>query len=256
MLTIPGHNFTPYLPPGVAYIRGQRERGEETGYDHWQILAVWPAKIRLGGVQDVFGREIHAELSRSDAADQYVWKEETRVEGTQFELGRRALKRQCARDWDAIRDAAREGKFDEIPSDVLVRSYGNLRRIHSDAMQAVGVERDCYCFWGPTGTGKSRRAWEEAGIDAYPKDPRSKFWDGYRGQEHVVVDEFRGGIDISHMLRWLDRYPVIVEIKGASTVLKASKVWITSNLNPRLWYPGIDEDTLAALIRRMNITHF
>jgi len=35
--------------------------------------------------------------------------------------------------------------------------------------------------------------------------------DGYRGQEHVVFDEFRGGIDISHVLRWFDRYPVIVE---------------------------------------------
>jgi len=256
LLTVPQHEFTPWQPPGVAYIRGQLEQGGETGYRHWQLLVAYAKKVRLTVVKSDFGSSAHAELSRSEAADNYVWKEETRIAGTQFELGRRALKRACARDWDAVRDAARDGRFDDIPSDVLVRSYGNLRRLHSDAMQAVGIERVCHCFWGATGTGKSRRAWEEAGTDAYPKDPRSKFWDGYRSQEHVVVDEFRGGIDISHLLRWLDRYPVIVEIKGASTVLKAKTLWITSNLEPSLWYPGLDPDTLAALLRRMNIIEF
>lgn len=111
-------------------------------------------------------------------------------------------------------------------------------------------------FWGRTGSGKSRRAWQEAGWDAYPKDPRTKFWDGYRGQEHVVVDEFRGGIDVAHLLRWLDRYPVLVEIKGSSVPLTATKIWFTSNLHPRDWYPALDEDTLNALMRRIKITHF
>ena len=56
-----------------------------------------------------------------------------------------------------------------------------------------------------------------------PKDPRTKFWDGYRNQENVVIDEFRGAIDIAHILRWFDRYPVIVEVKGSSVVLSAKK---------------------------------
>lgn len=123
-------------------------------------------------------------------------------------------------------------------------------------MQPIGIERQCFVYWGRTGTGKSRLAWERAGTDAYPKDPRTKFWDGYQGQLHVVVDEFRGGIDISHLLRWLDRYPVIVEIKGSSVVLKATSVWITSNVNPEDWYPLLDNETKQALLRRLTITHF
>lgn len=103
--------------------------------------------------------------------------------------------------------------------------------------------------------GKSRLAWEEAGMDAYPKDPRTKFWCGYRDHEHVVIDEFRGGIDIAHMLRWLDRYPVIVEVKGGAQVLKAKKVWITSNLEPKFWYPDADAATVDALMRRLNIVN-
>lgn len=118
------------------------------------------------------------------------------------------------------------------------------------------MERTTVAFWGPTGTGKSRTAWDEAGMDAYPKDPRTKWWDGYTGQEHVVVDEFRGGIDVAHLLRWLDRYPVLVETKGGSIPLRATKFWFTSNLDPRNWYPDLDAETQAALIRRLEIKHF
>lgn len=67
----------------------------------------------------------------------------------------------------------------------------------------------------------------------------------------VIIDEFRGVIDISHILRWLDRYPVRVERKGSSMPLKAKNIWITSNIAPREWYPGLDEATLEALLRRL-----
>lgn len=123
--------------------------------------------------------------------------------------------------------------------------------------------REVYVFWGPTATGKSRRAWEEGGLEAYPKDPRSKFWDGYGGQSNVILDEFRGGkgllmlgIDIAHLLRWTDRYPCRVEVKGSSRPLLATKIWITSNLSPEMWYPELDYSTQQALLRRLNITEF
>lgn len=151
---------------------------------------------------------------------------------------------------------AKAGRLDNIPGDILVRCYSNLRRIAADNMEPCAIERTINVFWGKTGTGKSRRAWDEAGLQAFPKDPRTKFWDGYHGQPHVVIDEFRGGIDISHILRWLDRYPVIIEIKGSSTVLKATTIWITSNLNPIYWYPDLDNETREALLRRLTITEF
>lgn len=108
-------------------------------------------------------------------------------------------------------------------------------------------------FWGPTGTGKSHRAWERAGVDAYSKCPRTKFWCGYRNETSIVIDEFRGGIDISHLLRWLDRYPVRVEIKGSSKPLMAERYFITSNLHPKYWYPDLDMETYLALERRLEI---
>lgn len=143
---------------------------------------------------------------------------------------------------------------------VIIARYAgkdNSDRIAGDNLSPQPYERHVRVFWGPTGTGKSRRAWEEAlaldGPKVYVKDPRTKFWCGYRGQESVILDEFRGGIDIAHMLRWLDRYPVCVETKGSAEPLVATRWWITSNIHPRDWYPDCDEPTRLALERRLEV---
>ena len=255
LLTIPHAHFTPFLPKGITYVRGQLERGGETGYLHWQLVVHSASKLRLGGLKAIFGDHCHAEPTLSDAANDYVWKDESAIPETRFELGSLPHRRGVDKDWEAIRDSARSGELDAIPADVYLRYYNNLQKIAADNSKPLAIEREVVCYWGPTGVGKSRKAWDEAGLDAYPKDPRSKFWDGYRDHEHVVIDEFRGDIDISHILRWFDRYPVIVEVKGGSRVLKAKKIWITSNLHPVDWYPTLDRLTKDALTRRLKITN-
>ncbi len=254
MLTLPHECFTPYLPPGTAWIKGQLEIGDG-GFLHWQILVGFQKKASLATCRTTFG-PYHAELSRSEAASEYVWKEETAVAGTRFDLGTKPFRRNAKTDWEAVWTAATEGNLNAIPANVRVVSYRTLRAIAADNDRPVAVQRSCFVFWGATGTGKSRRAWDEAGVDAYSKDPRSKFWCGYQTERNIVIDEFRGGIDIAHILRWLDRYPVRVEIKGSSRPLVAEKFWITSNLNPTDWYPDSDAETVAALRRRLNITQF
>lgn len=256
LLTIPHADFLPYQPPGVSWIRGQLESGNNTNYKHWQLAVTFGKKLRLRGVKAIFGNTCHAEPSRSDAAEKYVFKDDTAIPNTRFELGQKPIQRNNAKDWERIRELARSGQLESIPGDVYIRNYGNLKRIAVDNSTPVEQEREVFVFWGKSGTGKSRRAWAEAGMDAYPKDPNTKFWDGYRGHKNVVVDEFRGRIDVSHLLRWLDRYPVLVEVKGSATVLAAERIWITSNLDPRNWYPDLDQDTKDALLRRLNITHF
>lgn len=146
--------------------------------------------------------------------------------------------------------------LEDIPSDIYIRCYNQIKRIAMDHLKPIATEKVVNVFWGGTGTGKSRRAWDEATFDAYGKDPRTKWWCGYTGQLNVVIDEFRGDIGIAHMLRWLDRYPVSVETKGGCVPLAANTIWITSNLDPRNWYLDLDEDTRDALLRRLTITHF
>jgi len=254
MLTIPQADFVPYLATGVAHLEGQLERGAG-GYIHWQLVATFSRKVSRRQVTELFPTA-HSEPTRSSAARAYVFKEETSIKDTYFQLGELPIRRNNKQDWDFIFASAVAGNFDVIPAQIRFQSYRTIRAISSDHQTPVGMVRTSNVFWGPTGSGKSRRAWEEAGLDAYSKDPRTKFWDGYTGQENVVIDEFRGSIDISHVLRWLDRYPVRVEIKGSSVCLCAKKFWFTSNLPPRLWYPELDGQTFDALNRRLIVEEF
>lgn len=256
ILTIPAHNFTPFLPPGVEYIRGQIERGNTTDYLHWQILVSFEKKVTMARVKIVFG-SVHAQLTRSAAADEYCWKDDTAIVETRFTLGKKTLKRNAPKDWDLIRAYAEQGNFKDIPSDVYIRSYSSLKRIYVDNVQPMAIEKEVYVFWGRTRSGKSKRAWEEASLQAYPKTPTTVWWCGYQGHQNVVIDEFRGQINISHVLRWLDRYPCLVEVKGSTVVLQCTKIWITSNLSPKDWYPDLDQETQDALMARFKeVVHF
>lgn len=257
LLTIKRDEWEPpgQLPEEISWIRGQAEVGAG-GYEHWQIFVAFKVKKGLQGVKQVFTASTHAELTRSEAATEYVWKEDTAVPDTRFEFGAKPFRRNSRTDWEMVWECAKSGNMEAIAASVRVQSYSALCRIRSDYMQPMALERTCQVYWGPTATGKSRRAWNEAGLDAFPKDPRTKFWDGYQSEKHVVIDEFRGVIDVANLLRWLDRYPVRVEVKGSSRILAATKLWITSNLSPDQWWPELDPFTYAAFRRRIVVTEF
>lgn len=162
-------------------MRGQQELSE-SGLLHYQgkcdcsltlVMVAYPKKVSLQGVKRDFG-ECHAELSRSDASRSYVWKDDTRVDGTQFEYGVLSMRRNEPTDWVAVRDAAKQGDFSEVPADVFVRNYFQLQRISRDHLSPSAQVRHCSVYWGRTGTGKSLRAWTEATMEAYPKDPNTK----------------------------------------------------------------------------------
>jgi hypothetical protein len=259
MLTIPESVWVPptVLPQGITYLKGQLECGETTGYSHYQVVVVFNRSVRLGHVKNIFGGSgVHAEPTRSEAANDYVWKDETCIPDTRFELGSLPKSSKYTKpDWDLIKSLAKEGNYEEIRSDIMIRHWGNLTRIHGHFSKPGPIVREVSVFWGATGTGKSKRAWEEATFDAYPKIPTTKFWDGYRGHKNVVIDEFTGKVGIEHMLQWLDRYPCLVEIKGSCVPLKTQKLWITSNINPSEWYNDTNStlEQRLALRRRFNL---
>lgn len=115
------------LPEQCNWIKGQREKCPTTGRFfflnvrlHWQLFIAFAKQQRLSAVKRKFCN-CHWEPSKSQAAERYVWKEDTRVDGTQFEIGQRALKRNSEADWEIVRSKAKAGNLDEIPADIYVR---------------------------------------------------------------------------------------------------------------------------------------
>ncbi len=84
--------------------------------------------------------------------------------------------------------------------------------------------------------------------NAYWK-PVGEWWDGYDGQEDVVMDDFYGWLKWSFLLNLLDRYPMLVPIKGGTKEFVAKRVFITSNKKPEMWYPN--QIDIAPLVRRL-----
>lgn len=116
-------NELPPLPVECSEIlvwsKGQGELGS-TGYYHWQLMVGYSRKVSIRQLQQSFPRGGHFELSRSEAANTYVWKEETRLDGTQFEIGSRAFKPNSKEDWDRIWELATTGQWLEIPANIRV----------------------------------------------------------------------------------------------------------------------------------------
>lgn len=258
MLTIPVihmPNMIALIDP-ICYLKGQQETGG-SGLVHWQMVAVTNKKVTRRQLKELFVPEAHLELSRSEAANEYVWKDDTAIADTRFELGRLPISRARPADWDKVYDMAKVGNFEELPKDILIRHYSSLKRIYVDNVIPVfRPDIKIHVFHGTTGTGKSRRAWQEAMADGempFIKNPNTKWWDGYRGQKNVIIDEFTGRIDISYLLLWTDEYPAITEVKGFATPLNARNFWITSNLAPREWYVDAKPVQLDALIRRFHV---
>lgn len=105
-------------------------------------------------------------------------------------------------------------------------------------------------FWGGTGTGKTRTAFEEL-PDAWVSAKNLKWWDGYDGHESVIIDDFRGDFCTYHeLLRILDRYPYRVECKGGSRQLRARTIIITAPFRPELAYATLEDK--GQLLRRIS----
>jgi len=133
ILTIPYSewNQPSSLPPPLSWLRGQQEIGE-SGYHHWQLICGFRSKASLRAVKSLFGPSCHGELTKSSAADSYVWKESTAVPETKFELGAKTIDQSSKTDWEEVWDRAKSGDILSIPANIRVVSYRTIRAIASD----------------------------------------------------------------------------------------------------------------------------
>ena len=85
-----------------------------------------------------------------------------------------------------------------------------------------------FWFFGKTGTGKTRRAFELCGEDVWISGENLKWFDGYQGQANVIFDDLRtNSCSMNFLLRLLDRYRLFVPIKGGFADWRPTTIVIT-----------------------------
>lgn len=256
MIVIPYDKWTPptTLNPLWNCIEGQQEIGEG-GYRHWQLNLALKTKARGGAVKKMFCEEACLIYTTSAKTRDYVWKEETSVEGTRFRLGEFAIRRNDADDWEKIRTQAQQGDLKSIPADIYVKCYNSLRNIAMDNSEMPANLSGCcgVWIWGPPGVGKSHMARNKYGCN-YDKMP-NKWWDGYQTGQIPLLDDFGHSHTklTDYLKRWADMYPFKSEIKGSSKYLRPELMVVTSNYSIDQLFPDKYEQSI--LLDRFKVIH-
>lgn len=166
-------------------------------------------------------------------------------------------------DLDSLKDEILGGrKVDDIIVEQpnLYHQYGRtLNAIEDIALRKRWRTEMTQGIWyvGATGKGKSHRAFENYHPDTHYKVPLEDkgWWDGYRQQDTVIINDFRGSIAYDTLLNMVDKWPFDVPRRGKPPMPFISKtVIITSPLLPHEVYHNRDEkDDIAQLLRRFKI---
>lgn len=224
----------------------------ESGTPHFQGYVYFRSLKTLVGVRRLAPTG-HWEMAKGTAEqNKHYCSKEPRLAGP-YESG--TMPRQGQRnDLRAVAESVLEsGTLDSVPADYLVRYHRGFRELLSGTFRARTEPPTVYWFWGPTGSGKSRAAHESCDPDEQYWAFSAKWWDGYRQEPTVVIDDLRSdNWPFQYLLRLLDRYPMTVETKGGTVKFNSPTIYITAPGPPDFMYQEKHgTDCVSQLTRRI-----
>lgn len=222
---------------------------EEVSTLHLQGFVNLKKRMRFNPFKAAIGGRAHVEQAKGTDLDnkRYCSKQKVYLEiGEPSAQGKRSdLKEAVA----LLNSGSSMTELAQAYPSVYIR-YGRGLKDYVITAQLVKVrdfKTDVHVITGIPGCGKSKFCSERTG-DKYWK-PRGKWWDGYTGQEIVILDDFYGWLPFDELLRICDRYPCRVETKGGTMEFVSKSIYITSNKPVEEWYG--EECCLEALFRRI-----
>jgi hypothetical protein len=252
--------FLWFSPEDHIYLVQQEESCPSTGRIHWQGFVVFERKVRFSYVRKALP-SAHWEKMRGsvDEASDYCCDPKKRIDGgLLLEDGVRPLYGDQARGhstkerYALAYTQAKAGDFGSIEPSMMIRHFNNLIKIHhmfAPKPKSLNLEQTPGVWlYGGAGVGKTTlcQKWEH-----FLKDPRHRWFDGYKGERICVVDDFAPfHIAQTDILKQLGHQFVFQgETKGGHIWLRPYVTIVTSQYTPDVIWAK-DDESLAAIARR------
>lgn len=214
---------------------------------------------RLGTPKEAAGYCKKGEKESTEGYDEFF--DEPADDWDGFEKGK--ISEQGTRtDIQEVIDDISAGKC--TPDDICLNDAGFYHMYGRTCNKAYDIlKRKLFRSWmtegtwiyGPTGVGKSHEAFAGFAPDTHYIWSVKEKLQTYKGQETIIINDFRGELDYAYLLQLIDKWPMYIPYKGEEPFpLLAKKVIITSSLPPEKVYVNrVKEDKLDQLMRRIKV---
>ncbi len=232
------------------------ETGSVNGTPHLQGYVSLRSAKTLSGIRQWFPTPaVHFSVARGTLSQNRAYC----VKDGHFEEFGQAPAQGKRNDLVATRERLAQGAtlldvVDECTSYASIRFAKEWLLLH--APERTWKTKIIWCH-GPTASGKSRWVHEKTqslltqGHSLYWKTQGgNQWWDGYYGQDLVVIDDFRADFCKFHdLLNLLDRYPLTLQVKSSHVRFAARTIFITSPKPPQDTY--LLREDIQQLLRRI-----
>lgn len=220
----------------IRFAIWQLERAP-SGTEHWQGYIEFFKQIRVNACCKSLGGRAHVEPRRGSQqqAIDYATKSSTRIGGpwrigepAVLQPGRRTDYLEVAQE--VVGGASLASVASSAPG-VFVRYSRGLERLAFYSYKPAWRSVKCFFLCGPPGTGKTSFVYDTFGYENVyvMAGGKLEWFDGYQGQDVLLIDEYSGGIESQALLRLLDGHPYQMPVKGDFVWARYTRVFITAN---------------------------
>jgi len=264
----------------IAYLVCQVEICPTTKKEHIQGYVRFKRSQRMSGAKRILGlKSVHVTPANGTEDENYAYctKADSRKDpdAEPFEFGTRKKTKgeeksksgQGARnDLSEFKEWIKNYPNEKIPEIELLENFPGIfaryKQFIKDACRIYKkrlvtdddlVKEACMLHFitGETGTGKT--TWVLKNIkDIYEKDGNSNWWDGYEGEENVLINEWytKDYMNVQQLIKHSDIINKKIQVKGGYTRLTCKNIYITTNHDPETILAEVGDDHVGAFLRR------